>query len=153
GALDNPKLLAALFSAEAIQGKKNTDAIEVAPATLVSARVVEHQPATQRSFDEVKQDLAEMLRRREAATLAQKDGMARLEQLRKGDAAGLTWSAPRTISRRDAKGMAPELARQVVAADVSKLPAYLGVPSPDGGYVLLRISKVTEAEASEKAAD
>jgi peptidyl-prolyl cis-trans isomerase D len=152
GALDNPKLLAALFSPEAIQGKKNTDAIEVAPATLVAARVVEHQPAAQRSFDEVKQDLAEMLRRREAGTLAQKDGMARLDQLRKGDAAGLTWSAPRTVSRRDAKGMAPELARQVVAADVSKLPAYLGVPSSDGGYVLLRISKVTEADASEKAA-
>jgi len=153
GALDNPKLLAALFSPEALQGKRNTDAIEVAPATLVAARVVEHQPATQRSLDEVKQELAEMLRRREAATLAQKDGMARLEQLRKGSAAGLTWSAPRTVSRRDAKGLAPDLVRQVVAADASKLPAYAGVPSPDGGYVLLRISKVAEAEASERAPD
>jgi peptidyl-prolyl cis-trans isomerase D len=154
GALDNPKLLAALFSPEAIQSKRNTDAIEVAPATLVAARVVEHQPATQRGFDEVKQELAEALRRREAATLAQKDGMARLEQLRKGAAAaGLTWSAPRTVSRRDPKGMAPELARQAVAADVSKLPAYVGVPSSEGGYVLLRISKVSEADASERAPD
>jgi peptidyl-prolyl cis-trans isomerase D len=152
GALDNPKLLAALFSPEAIQGKRNTDAIEVAPATLVAARVVEHQPAAQRSLDEVKQELSETLRRREAAVLAQKDGMARLDQLRKGSPAGLTWSAPRTVSRRDAKGMAPDLVRQVVAADVTKLPAYLGVPSPEG-YVLLRISKVSEADPSEKAPD
>jgi peptidyl-prolyl cis-trans isomerase D len=152
GALDNPKLLAALFSPEAIQSKRNTDAIEVAPATLVAARVIEHQPAAQRSLDEVKQELSEMLRRREATALAQKDGMARLDQLRKGSAAGLTWSAPRMVSRRDAKGMAPELVRQVVAADATKLPAYVGVPSPDG-YVLLRISKVSEADASDKTAE
>ena len=51
------------------------------------------------------------------------------------------------------KGLAPDLLRQVVAADVSKLPAYVGVPSQEGGYVLLRISKVVEAEASERASD
>jgi peptidyl-prolyl cis-trans isomerase D len=153
GALDNPKLVAALFSPDAIQNKRNTDAIEVAPATLVSARVLEHQPPSQRKFEEVKQELAEMLRRREASTLAQKDGMAKLEQLRKGEAAGLTWSAPRTVSRRDSKGLAPDLLRQAVAADVSKLPAFVGVPTQEGGYALLRISKVTEAGPAEMAAD
>ena len=153
GALDNPKLVSALFSPDAIQNKRNTDAIEVAPATLVAARVLEHQPAAQRTLDEVKQELGETLRRREAVALAQKEGMARLEQLRKGGDAGLTWGKPREVSRRDAKGLAPELARQVVAADVSKLPAYVGVPSQEGGYVLLRISKVTEAPAAERSAD
>jgi peptidyl-prolyl cis-trans isomerase D len=153
GALDNPKLVSALFSPDAIQNKRNTDAIEVAPATLVAARVLEYQPATQRSLDEVKQELGETLRRREAVALAQKEGMAKLEQLRKGGEAGLTWGKPREVSRRDAKGLAPELVRQVVAADVSKLPAYVGVPSQEGGYVLLRISKVTEAEAAERSAD
>jgi peptidyl-prolyl cis-trans isomerase D len=150
GVLDNPKLLTALFSADALQNKRNTDAIEVAPATLVAARVAEHQPAALRKLDEVKADLAETLRRREAVTLAQKEGMAKLEQLRKGGDAGLTWGAPKTISRRDSRGTAPELARAVAAADVSKLPAYVGVPMPDAGYVLVRISKVTEADPSEK---
>ena len=153
GALDNPKLVAALFSPDAIQSKRNTDAIEVAPATLVSARVVEHQPAAQRSFDEVKQELAESLRKREAVALAQKEGMAKLDLLRKGADAGLSWSKPREVSRRDAKGMAPELVRQVVAADVSKLPAYVGAPAQEGGYVLLRISKVTDAQPAEKSPD
>jgi peptidyl-prolyl cis-trans isomerase D len=46
--------------------------------------------------------------------------------------------------------MPPELARQVAAADVTKLPAYVGVPAQEAGYVLLRISKVTEADAAEK---
>ena len=66
GALDNPKLIAALFSSDAVRNKRNTDAIEVAPGTLVSARVVEHQPATQRKFEEVNNDIAALLQRQEA---------------------------------------------------------------------------------------
>jgi peptidyl-prolyl cis-trans isomerase D len=144
GALDNPKLLAALFSSDAIKNKRNTDAIEVAPNTLVAARVIEHQPPAQRGYEEMKNEIAEQLRRREASALALKDGQAKLERLRKGEDAGVKWSAPKLVSRRDAQGMPGNLVRQVVSADTAKLPAYLGVPIPDGGYVLLRISKVVD---------
>ncbi|HEX6320871.1 MAG TPA: SurA N-terminal domain-containing protein [Burkholderiales bacterium] len=151
GALDNPKLIAALFSADSLQNKRNTDAIEVAPATLVAARVVDHQPAAQRSFEEVRAEIVEMLRRRQAAQLAQKEGAAKLEQLRKGADAGLKWSPPRTVSRREAQGLPGEVLRQVMSADASKLPAYIGVPA-DIGYVLLRISKVIEADPKAQEA-
>jgi peptidyl-prolyl cis-trans isomerase D len=150
GALDSPKLLAALFSPDSIKNKRNTDAIEVAPNTLVAARVIEHQPAAQRSLDEAKNEIAETLRRREASGLAYKDGAARLEQLRKGADAGVKWSAPKTVSRRDAQGLPVQVLRQVVSADVSKLPAYIGMPLPDAGYLLLRISRVIEADAAEQ---
>jgi peptidyl-prolyl cis-trans isomerase D len=149
GALDNPKLLSALFSADAIKNRRNTDAIEVAPNTLVAARVLEHQPAAQRSFDEVKGEIAGELRQREASALALKDGQAKLEKLRKGEDAGVKWSAPRLVSRRDAQGLPANVLRQVVAADTTKLPAYVGVPVPDGGYALLRISKVIEEPVKE----
>jgi peptidyl-prolyl cis-trans isomerase D len=152
GALDNPKLLAALFSSDAIKNRRNTDAIEVAPNTLVAARVAEHQPAAQRSYEEVKNDIAEQLRRREASALALKDGQAKLEKLRKGEEAGVKWSAPRQVSRRDAQGLPGNILRQVVSADTSKLPAHLGVPIPDGGYVLLRISKVIDEPVKESEA-
>jgi peptidyl-prolyl cis-trans isomerase D len=36
-----------------------------------------------------------------------------------------------------------------VSADTSKLPAYVGVPIPDAGYVLLRISRVVDEEAKD----
>jgi len=149
GALDNPKLLSALFSSDAIKNKRNTDAIEVAPNTLVAARVVEHQPAAQRKLEEVKGEIAELLRSREASALALKDGSAKLEALRKGQDAGVKWSAPRMISRRESQGMAPNVARQVFGADTSKLPAYIGVPLPDAGYVLLRVSRVVDEPAKE----
>jgi len=149
GALDNPKLLAALFSSDALKNKRNTDAIEVAPSTLVAARVLEHQPAAQRGFDEVKNDIAELLRRREASALALRDGQAKLEKLRKGEDAGVKWPAPRLVSRREAQGLPFNVLRPVVAADVSKLPAYVGVPIPDAGYVLVRISKVIEDQPKD----
>jgi peptidyl-prolyl cis-trans isomerase D len=153
GPLDNPKLLAALFSQDAIQGKRNTDAIEVAPGTLVAARVVEHQPAAQRSFDEVKKDISDSLRKQEAAELARKDGEAKLEQLRKGEDPGIKWSATKAVSRRDAQGLPTELLAPVVAADVSKLPAYVGIPIPQTGYLLMRITRVIDADPKDKGAD
>jgi peptidyl-prolyl cis-trans isomerase D len=149
GALDNPKLLAALFSSDSLKNKRNTDAIEVAPSTLVAARVLEHQPAAQRSFDEMKGEIAEQLRRREASALALKEGTAKLEQLRKGQDAGVKWGPPRLVSRRDAQGLPGNVLRQVVSADTTKLPAYLGIPIPDAGYVLLRISKVIEEDVKD----
>ena len=121
----------------------------MAPNTLVAARVLEHQPAAQRSFDEVKGEIAEQLRKREASALALKDGTARLEKLRKGEDAGLKWGASKLVSRRDAQGMPSNLLRQVVSADTSKLPAYVGVPIPDGGYSILRITKVLDEPVKE----
>ena len=146
GALDNPKLLAALFSQDAIVNKRNTDAIEVAPNTLVAARVIAHEPEAQRKFDEVKDEIADILRREEAFKLAEKDGNAKLAELQKGGNAGLAWSAPKLVSRRDAQGLAGDVLRKVVAADVSKLPAYLGMPVGDASYLLVRITKVVEGK-------
>jgi peptidyl-prolyl cis-trans isomerase D len=146
GALDNPRLLEALFSPESLKNRTNTDAIEVAPSTLVSARVVDYQPAKQREFKEVKDEIAELLRRRKASELALKDGQAKLERLKKGEDAGVSWGPAKTVSRRDTQGLPGDVLRRVVSADVSKLPAYVGMPVPDAGYLLVRISKVVEVE-------
>ncbi|HZD19284.1 MAG TPA: SurA N-terminal domain-containing protein [Burkholderiales bacterium] len=146
GALDNPKLLSALFSQDAIVNKRNTDAIEVAPNTLVAARVTAHEPEAQRKFEEVKDEIADLLSRQEAFKLAENDGAAKLAQLQKGENAGLSWSPPKLVSRREAQGLPAEVLRKVVAADVSKLPAYLGMPVGEAGYLLLRITKVVEGK-------
>ena len=148
GALDNPKLLAALFSADSLQAKRNTDAVQVAPGVLVAARVIEHRPEEQLKYDDVKAAVGEMLRRRAAAGLAQKDGEAKLAELRGGKDAGLKWSPARTVSRREAQGMPQQALQAAVSADVSKLPAYVGISFPEG-YLLLRVSKVIEADAKE----
>ena len=39
--------------------------------------------------------------------------------------------------------------RQVMSADTAKLPVYIGVPLPDAGYALIRISKVIDEPVKE----
>jgi peptidyl-prolyl cis-trans isomerase D len=149
GPLDNRKLVAALFSSDSVGNKRNTDAIELAPGLLAAARVLEHQPATQRKLEEVKDEIAAALQRQEAAELARKDGAAKLEQLRAGKSAAVKWSPPKLISRRDPQNLPPEVLRPVMSADISKLPAYIGLPVADAGYMLVRVSKVVEHDPKQ----
>jgi len=146
GMLANPKLLGALFSSDSILSKRNTDAIEVAPNVLVSARVVEHRAAAQLKFEEVKADIENRLRRQEASKLAQQDGAARLAELTAGKAPEIKWSAVHAVSRAKSEGLPPEALRQILSADPAKLPAHVGY-STDGGYVIYRVGKVIESPA------
>ena len=149
GPLAHPKLLGALFSPEALQNKRNTDAVEVAPNVLVAARVVEHKPAAQLKYEEVKVDIERNLRREEAAKLAQKEGMEKLEKLKAGADAGLKWSAERTVPRRGGTGLAPDTLRQVFGVDAAKLPGYIGQQG-ENGYTIVRVSKVIDPEAGNE---
>ena len=151
--LNNPKLLAAIFGDEAVKNRRNTEAVEVAPGTLVSARVVEHTPAALRPLEEVKAEIIRQVTQAEAARLAQVEGARRIEALRKGETAGVQFGPGKSISREDSKGVPPQVAAAVFRADRAKLPAYGGVATPNG-YVLVRLNKVIEGEvdaAREKA--
>lgn len=153
--LDHPKAQAALFSQDALQARRNTDAIEVAPSVLVAARVAEHRPAAQRKFEEVRGEIETLLRRQEAARLAREEGAAKLAELAQGGDAGLKWSAPRTVAVRDRQGLPPEPLRKVFAADPQKLPTHFGVER-DEGYALVRVARALAPEArgeQQKAAD
>lgn len=138
----NQKLNAALFSDDAIKNQRNTDAIEVAPKTLVAARVLEHKAAALQPLEAVKADIEKRLVREEALKLAQREGEAALAKLLKGEAVNLAWGAPRGISRVSAPGLGAPAVRAVFAAPIAKLPAYAGAASAAGGYVLYRIGQV-----------
>ena len=146
--IDNPKLLAAVFTDDAIKNHRNTEAIEVSPGTLVSARVTEFKPASQRPFDEVKDAIAEQLAREEAVALARQHGAESLEELRKGAAPATGFGAPKLVSREDPKGLSAEALSRIFRADASKLPAYVGMESPNG-YVIYRISRVIDVQPDE----
>ncbi|MBI1966265.1 MAG: SurA N-terminal domain-containing protein [Betaproteobacteria bacterium] len=142
--LNNPKLLAAIFSDDVLKNRRNTEAIDVAPNTLVAARVLEHKPASMPPFAEVRAAIEKKLTLREAARLAAQEGRSQLEQLRQGKDARIAWGAPQTVSRSDHKDLTEPVLRALFRADASKLPAYAGVEGPQGGYTLLRIARVTE---------
>jgi peptidyl-prolyl cis-trans isomerase D len=142
GLASNPKLLAALFSDDAVKNKRNTEAVEVAPNTLVSAHVIESKPATILAFDEVKASIEKKLTIEEARKLAIKDGEAKLAALRKGDAAQSSWGESRRIARLGAKDVPRASLDAIFKTPASPLPAFAGATGADGGYALYRITQV-----------
>ncbi|MCX7171016.1 MAG: peptidylprolyl isomerase, partial [Proteobacteria bacterium] len=142
GLLNNPKLVAALFSDDALKNKRNTEAVEVTPKTLVAARVLEHKPAVMQPLDAVKADIEKRLVREEALKLAQKTGEAYLAKLNKGEQLDLAWGATHNISQVSAPGIAPESLRAIFSGSVAKLPAYTGASLADGGYALYRTNRI-----------
>lgn len=150
--LSNPKLLQAVFSDDALNLKRNTEAIEVAPNTLVSARVAEYKAASYRPFEEMNVELAKRMVRERGNALAVKKGQEALAALQKGDAvANLKWSAPIVVTRENASSLGRDVLNQVFRVDADKLPGYTGVENPKGGYILLKISKVIAGDVPDPA--
>ena len=145
GVLNNPKLLAEIFSDNAIKAKRNTAAIEVAPSVMVAARVVEHKAADQRPFDTVRASIEQRFKREEAVKLAVADGEAKLKAVIEGKDAGLKWPAPLAVSRQKPGGLPPQVLDKVFRADAKQLPAVVGVATPMG-YSLVKVTKVIEVD-------
>ncbi len=148
--LANPKLVAEIFSDNAIKAKRNTAAIEVAPGVIVSARVIEHKPAEQRPFEAVRAVIEQRYKREEALKLAAADGEAKLKLEAEGKGAGLKWPAPLAVSRQKPGGLPPQVIDKVFRVDAKKLPAVVGVATP-AGYSLVRVTKVIEVEKIDEA--
>ena len=149
GPLGNEKLLTALFTEDAVKNKRNTEAVETAPNTLVAARILEHKPSARQPFEAVKASIETLLKRQEAQTLARKDGEARLEALKKGEDK-LGWGAPKMVSRLDPRLIPQAAVAPIFKLDATKLPAYTGVEMPGTGYALFKLSKL---DAGEKLDD
>lgn len=142
GPLANAKLLAALFSADAIEKKHNTEAIETGPSQLISARIVKHYPARTRALDEVKAEVKARLLQSRAQDLAKKEGQAKLADWKKQADEGKLGAA--TVMGRDQPppGMGSALMDSIMRADTSALPVWLGVDLGAQGYAVARVNKV-----------
>lgn len=141
GVLSNPKLLQAIFSEDAIAKRRNTAAVEVAPNTLVSARVVNHRPAAVRPFDEVKANARQLLIQAKSAELAKAEGQARLAAW-KTDVAQANLVEAVTVSRDQAPAWPQAVIDAALRADPSKMPALLGVDLGLQGFAVVRVNKI-----------
>jgi peptidyl-prolyl cis-trans isomerase D len=147
----NAKLMAALFSDDALKNKRNTEAVEVASNTLVAARVLEHKPAALQSMESVQPTIEKILVRQEAAKLVAKDGAEKLTRLQKGEGVDLSWGTSRSVTRALAPQLSPDAVSAIFKAPVSegaKTPSYVGTQVPGGSYALYRIGAVKKFAAS-----
>lgn len=148
GGYDNEKLRNALFSDDAGKHNRNVEAVEVARGTLVSARVLDSEPAQTLPFDTVKAQIEQQLRSQEAAKLAKARGEAVLASLAKGEAVSGTWSGATKMQRGNPE-LSPALVDAAFGVKASTLPAHVGAALPDGTYVAMRVEKVIRPELAK----
>ncbi|WP_308602328.1 MULTISPECIES: SurA N-terminal domain-containing protein [unclassified Massilia] len=147
---NNEKFLNALYSADSIKNKRNTEAVEVAPAVLIAGRVAEFKPATKRPLAEVEPAIRQRVTMEEALRLARQAGEAKMAAAKaSGDAAG--FGEVKVVSRTKEPTINPAGAMAVFKADVTKLPAYVGVDVPGSGYAVYRIGKVSQPAQPDQA--
>jgi len=147
--LSHPGLLQAIFSEASLQKQRNTEAIEVAPSTLVSARVVKHQPAATLPLTEVKEFVKRALTQEKAAEMAKAQGEQRLTALKASTGADNLPNAI-VISREKTQRQLPKVVDAVLRADPNKLPSVSGVDLGVQGFAVLRVTKILPPEAENK---
>ena len=147
--LSHPGLLQAIFSEASLQKQRNTEAIEVAPSTLVSARVVKHQPAATLPLAEVKEFVKRALTQEKAAELAKAQGEQRLTALNASTGADNLPNAI-VISREKTQRQLPKVIDAVLRADPNKLPSVSGVDLGVQGFAVVRVTKILPPEAENK---
>lgn len=142
------KMLQAIFNDEVVKNKRNTPAIEVAPNTLVAARVLEYRPAAVREFAEVRNLIQQKLQRQHALELAAEQGKSILAQLQSGGKPKLSWGPMQTITRPQYGSLDVGLVKMIFQANPAALPQYVGIEADQQGYLLARIEAVKDGETA-----
>ena len=140
--LSNRRLLTTLFSEDSIRSRRNSEAIETASGTLVSARLVDHQPAQLRPLETVRTEVKSLWIQTQSLQLAAKAGATQLKQFQDGSKPEGSFVKAGKISRMDRGGLPPAVVNAVLSASVSKLPAYVGVDLGAQGYVIARVDAI-----------
>jgi peptidyl-prolyl cis-trans isomerase D len=149
--LANPKLLTALFSTDSIEKKRNTEAVELGPNQLASARIVQYTPARTRPFDEVRAQARQLLLAQRAAQMAAKEGADKLAAWKAAPAQAAVGAAV-LVSRVDPGKLPRPVVDGVLRADASALPALVGIDLGSQGYAVARINKLVPREVPAEAA-
>jgi peptidyl-prolyl cis-trans isomerase D len=146
GVLANAKFLEAVFSADAINNKRNTEAVEVAPSQLAAARIVQHTPARTLPLPEVRERVREGVVLARAAELARQDGQQKLAAWKSAPADARLGQA-QVVSREQTRQLPPALVDAVLRADATQLPQWVGVDLGAQGYAVARVNQRVERAA------
>ena len=141
GVLSNPQLLAAVFSADSVEKKRNTEAIKLGANQLVSARITQYTPARALPLNEVKNLVRERLINSRAMEQAKQEGTGKLAAWKGGEAPA-NLPAAVTVSRDADQAIKGPILDAAMRADPANLPAWVGVDMGSQGYAVVRVNKV-----------
>lgn len=152
GVLANAGFLEALFSADSLESKRNTEAVDLGGSELVAGRVIRYMPAQQQPLEEVQERVRDLYVREQSAALAREAGQALLKTAQENGVGALSgFGATQVISRIEPAGVALPVLEAALQAKTDKLPSVEGVSLGAEGYALVRINEIADSE--QKNAD
>jgi peptidyl-prolyl cis-trans isomerase D len=149
-AANNPKLLAAVFSQDSIEKKRNTEAIELAPNVLAAARMTRYSPARTLPLEEVVARVRDQLVSQQSAERARAEGAAKLAEWKTAPESAKM--PPAFIVSRDAKQtQSAALVEAALRASTKTLPAWVGVDLGTSGYAVVKVEKLLPRDSGNAA--
>ncbi|MEQ1535939.1 MAG: SurA N-terminal domain-containing protein [Burkholderiaceae bacterium] len=150
GVLANPKFLNAIFSADAIEKKRNTEAFELANKQLVSGRIAQYTAARTLPLAEMKDRVREKLLAVRSFELAKKEGMDKLAAWKAAPASAVMPAAVE-VARNQPQNLPVQIVEAALKAETTKLPDFIGVELPGRAYYVAKINKVLPPVAADDA--
>jgi peptidyl-prolyl cis-trans isomerase D len=150
GVLANPKFLNAIFSTDAIEKKRNTEAMELASKQLVSGRIAQYTAARTLPLAEVKDRVRQRLTAVRSFDMAKKEGMEKLAAWKAAPASAAMPDAV-VIARNQPQNLPIQIVEAAMKADTAKLPDFVGVEVPGRAYYVAKINKVLPPVAADEA--
>ena len=151
GPLGNARFLEALFSADSVQNKRNTEAVEVAPSTLAAGRIVNYTPAATPPFAEVKARVRDLFVADRAAEMARKEGEAKLAAWKAAPASATGFGPAVVVSRDKPENQPRPVVDAALQANTDTLPAFTGVALGAQGYAVVKVDRLVPRDPTDPA--
>ncbi|MEK0412132.1 MAG: hypothetical protein RL626_873 [Pseudomonadota bacterium] len=138
----NETLMNALYSKESIKDHRNTEAIEVTPNNLISARVVDYKAQSTKPFTDVKKNIEDYLKFEAAKKTVASEGEAALKTI-SDTSRKIDWQPAVLVDRKNTKGLSEAVINHAYKMPTDKLPSYSGFVDGNNGYVIVKVNKVS----------
>ena len=138
----NEALMSALYSNESIKNHRNTEAIEVTPNNLISARVVDYKAQSTKPFADVRKNIEDYLKFESAKKMVASEGEVALKSLTDASRK-IDWQPATLVDRKNTKGLSDAVVNHAYKMPTDKLPSYSGFMDGNNGYVIVKVNKVS----------
>ena len=138
----NEALMSALYAKESIKDHRNTEAIEVTPNNLISARVVDYKAQSTKPFADVRKNIEDYLKFESAKKMVASEGEAALKSLTDASSK-IQWQPATLVDRKNTKGLSDAVVNHAYKMPTDKLPSYSGFMDGNNGYVIVKVNKVS----------
>ena len=151
GVLSNTKFLNAVFSADSVDKKRNTEAVETGPSQLTAARITQYTAARTLPFAEVQASVLDKVLAQRSIGLAKKDGENKLA-LWKATPANAVLPTAIVVSRDQAQNVPTQVLEAALRATATTLPSFVGVDLGLQGYAVVKVNSVLARKVPDEVA-